>query len=95
MADHVLDSGVRTRVIEQAGVVDLEKPGKRDADIPQPRRGERAPDERGRPFADHTANRLFRQGRSSELDDQLVGGIREIAPRVDQGAVEIENNQAV
>ena len=55
--------------------------------------GEGAGDERRGAVAHHAADLIFRQRRAGALDEQRVGRVREIASRIDQRAVEVENKK--
>jgi hypothetical protein len=56
---------------------------------------ERAANEQRCALTHHPADLFLGQRLSAELFDQLIGGLGEIASRVDEGAVEIEGNQAL
>jgi len=58
-------------------------------------RRERAVDQHARAVAHHAPHGLLGQRRAAQPGDQLVGRVREVAPRVDEGAVEIERDQAL
>jgi hypothetical protein len=73
------DALVRTRVVDEAGVVDLEESRERVRRVRDTCRIERPLHEQRRTLADHGADRVLRKRCSAELDDQLVGRISEVA----------------
>jgi hypothetical protein len=82
-------------VIQQPLVVQLEEPRERSGDVRlECRRGQGPPHQQRRPFTDHGGNGCYGKRGSSALEDQRVRGVRQILPRVDEGAVEIENDEA-
>ncbi len=91
-------------MLEQAGVVDLEKSSQGTlgadfsggaADVGHARGSQRAPDQRRRALANHPRDGVFRQRRAAELHDQFVRGLGEVPAGIDDRAVEIERDQAV
>ena len=91
----VSDAVVQASVIQQPLVVDLEKPLQGVRAFAAAGGAHGAADEQRRTLTHHPADLFFGQGLAAELLDQLIGRVREIAPRIDEGAVEIERNQAV
>ncbi len=55
---------------------------------------QRAHDERGGPVADHLSDLLFGNRLGAARHQQLVGGIGDIAPRVDKRAIKVEDEQS-
>ena len=94
LAHNLGNALVRTRVIEQPAVVDVQKSAYRLRIFRDAGRGERTPDEDLRARADHRPHLVDRQRRRAQLAEQLVDGVGEIARGVDQRAVEIEGDQA-
>jgi len=82
-------------VIQESLVVDLQEPLERVGTLAAPGGSHGAPDQQARALADHATDLLLGQRLTAELFDQLIGGLGKIAPRIDEGAVEIEGNQAV
>ena len=93
--DRRLHARIRAGVVQQPRVVDLEKPRQRVAGLAEPDAASARSTSTRAPVAHHAAHRLFGQRRAAELGDQLVGRIREVAPGVDERAVEIEGDQAL
>ena len=54
---------------------------------------ERARDELCRTVANHGADLILRNRRRSARDDQRVGGVGDITQRIDQRAVEVEDDE--
>ena len=54
---------------------------------------ERAPDQNGSAVADVGVNALVRERRHAHVAARGVDGIRQIQPGIDQGAVEVENDE--
>ncbi len=93
-SQHLGNAVVQVGVVQQALVVDLEESRQGAGRVRQARRDERTADEHAGTFAHHAGDRFHRQRRSPELGDQLVGRISEVAPGLDQRAVEVERDQA-
>src|SRR5262249_4806842 len=84
---------VRPRVRKQLRVVDFKKSrkGVRGCDA---RCGACTGDQLRRTLTDHSSDRRRVERRGAGGDEQLVGRIGEIAERVDERAVEVEDKQA-
>ena len=80
-------------MIQQPLVINLQKPLERMRALATAGGAQSAPDEQRRTLAHHPADLLLGQGHATELLDQLIRRFGEIAPRVDEGSVEIEGNQ--
>jgi len=93
-AHDIGDAIVGMSVVEQARIVDFQEPRDRIRRFRKSRRGQRAPHEHLRAFAHHLRDRVLRQRRRVELGEQIVDRIGEVAGRIDEGAVEIERDQA-
>src|SRR4051812_8392323 len=89
------DARIRARVVEEPGVVERKESGYRVRWLGQASRRERPSDQQRCTLADHGGNRRLGQRQSAEFGDQIVGGIGQITTRIDQGAIEVECNQAV
>jgi hypothetical protein len=83
--------------MEEAFVVDFEKPSERPCKIrnAKTRALNRPPHEKRGALAHHRPDRLFAERRTSQFGDERVGRVGEIATRVDQRAVEIEDDVLV
>ena len=94
------DTGIRLRVVKQTPVVDLEKPREALEQCGALSMGAEtggakgAGDQQARTLTDHVTDGFFGDWRSTELGDELVGGIGKIAARVDERAVQVERDQA-
>ena len=91
----VSDAVVQASVIQQPLVVDLEKALEGASTFAAAGRTHGASDEQAGPLTHHAPDLFLGQGLAAKLLDQLIGRIRQIAPRIDEGAVEVERNQAV
>ena len=85
---------VTTRVHIEPFVVKFQEPpedsGRRRA---QAGRREGAFEQDARPFAHHAGDRVDGQGQRATFAEQGVCGVGEIAARVDQGAVQVEDDE--
>ena len=91
----VSDAVVQARVIQQPPVVDLKKPFQGVSPFAPTGSAHCASDEQCRTVTHHPADFFFSESLAAELLDQLIRRVRQIATRIDEGAVEIERNQAV
>jgi hypothetical protein len=89
------DAVVHACVIQQPIVVNREKPFERVRSFAPTGSAHRASDEQRRTLTHHPADFFFSESLATELLDQLIGRVRQIAPRIDEGAVEVERYQAV
>ena len=85
---------IEPRVDQQAFVVELEESRQGDPDVDvEPRGLQGAADQQRGPFAHHCRDRVDGQRLAAAFDDERIGRIRQVAPGVDQRAVEIEDNK--
>jgi hypothetical protein len=80
-------------VPQQALAVDRDEAFKRIGRRRDSSRGERPRDEHGGAVADHAANALFGQRYRSARFEQRVRRLGNVAARIDQCAVEIEDDE--
>jgi hypothetical protein len=81
-------------VIQQPPIVHREKAFKRVGWTLDAAGLQRSHDERGGPVANHLSNLLLGNRLGAVRHQQFVGGIGDIAPRVDKRAIEVEDEQA-
>src|SRR5690606_35561036 len=79
--------------LQEAAIVEREKALEGRRRRRKARGGKYTRDEHRRPLADHAADGLLGKRRTPLFHEQGVGRLGEIAPRVDEGAVEIEDNK--
>jgi hypothetical protein len=91
-AHRLHDTVVGPREIEQAAVVDLEEALARAGHGAQAGGLQRPCDQHAGALAHHPPDRVLGQRRAAQLDDQVVGRIRQVASRIDERAVEIEGD---
>lgn len=93
--EHLARTSVERRMREETLVVELEKAGQVALDVKLHARSRQcAPDQQRRALTDHARDCIDLERPAAVLDDQRVRGVREIAPRVDERSVEIEDNKA-
>ncbi len=78
---------------QEVAVVDREEPFERVGRLLEIARGKGARHERRGAIADHPADPLLGQRRRAAVDEHCVRGIGKITPRVDQRAVQIEDDE--
>ena len=91
--EHADHAWIRARVVQQMFIVYSEKSIEGIGWRRTPGRRERARDKRLCAFADHRADGALVERACAAGDQQLVDRRGEIASRVDEGAVEIKNDQ--
>src|SRR5438094_2271821 len=91
--ERLADSGIGPRVIQEAAIVNREKPRERIRRLRDAAGREHAVDEHRGTVAHHSSDVFFGQRPRAGYAQQLVGRLREIAARVDEGSVEIEHVQ--
>lgn len=90
----IVNARIRAREFQESAVVDREKARERIGRQPPACRLEDARDQRRRAIADHPPDGVLWQRRTAVFREQRISGLREIAPRINQCAVEIENEKA-
>src|SRR5258708_37847734 len=95
MSQHVRDPGIRTRMPQETAAVDRHESFERVGRCGNPRRRKRPRDERRRAVADHPPDAFFSEWSGAALLEQRVRCLGDIAPRVDEGAVQIEHDETV
>src|SRR5207248_4844152 len=94
LAEHFGNAAIRTSAIEKMLVIDREESIERVGRRLTMRLLERAPDERRGALADQPSNRFLRERLRAARGEQPIHRVRQIAARVDERTVEIENYQA-
>jgi hypothetical protein len=84
---------VGTCVVKQYAVVDREKAIERVTGTLEAARRKRARDQRRRAVADHLPDALLGQRLGAAATEQLVGRVGDVLLGIDQGAVEVEDDQ--
>jgi hypothetical protein len=88
------DPRIGPRVNEQALAVDVEEAIQRVDGRFDAARGKRTRHERRRAVAHHAADAIFRQPVRAARFEQCVGRVRDVAARIDERAVEVEDDEA-